>query len=164
MIRFMLYFAYGSNMDPRQMRRRCPSNRFVGIARLPDYRLDFTRRSQRRRCGTADVVPTLKAEVWGIIYNVPHPYDVTVLDAAEGYDAARRHANAYWRIKETVILEPDQSNTREVELYVARRQKNPPPPSRAYMGHLIRGAQYWGLPATYIEGLERIPVDPDRLS
>lgn len=38
----MLYFAYRSNMHWDQMRSRCPSARFVGVALLRDFRLAFT--------------------------------------------------------------------------------------------------------------------------
>ena len=143
------------------MRRRCPSHRFVGIARLADYRLAFTRRSPRRRCGTADVVPMIGEQVWGIVYDIPHPHDIRVLDAAEGFNADRAHANAYWRKSETVLI---GAHSRQVELYIARKQQNPPPPSRAYMNHLIHGAMHWELPSDYIDTLERIPVDAFRLS
>jgi len=52
----MLNFAYGSNMNWNQMRERCPSSRFVGIAVLRDHKLAFTRESVNHGCGVADVV------------------------------------------------------------------------------------------------------------
>ncbi len=51
------YFAYGSNMNWQQMQRRCPSSRFVCVARLPDYQFGITRHSRLRNCGTANVFP-----------------------------------------------------------------------------------------------------------
>jgi len=53
----MLYFAYGSMMDLGEMRGRCTSAKFVAVAKLPDHSLQFTRRSIKRGCGVADVVP-----------------------------------------------------------------------------------------------------------
>jgi hypothetical protein len=53
----MLCFAYGSNMDLAQMRERCPSTRFAFIAKLPDHRLVFPRKSKCRCCGVASVKP-----------------------------------------------------------------------------------------------------------
>ena len=35
----MLIFAYGSNMDPVQMRQRCPGAETVGSGVLRDHRL-----------------------------------------------------------------------------------------------------------------------------
>jgi len=52
----MLYFAYGSNMDWNQIRGRCPSASFLGIAVLLDHRLAFSRYSTTRNCGVADAV------------------------------------------------------------------------------------------------------------
>lgn len=37
----MLYFAYGSNMDEKHMKERCPYAQFVAVARLPEHRLLF---------------------------------------------------------------------------------------------------------------------------
>ena len=35
----ILYLAYGSNMLPERMMRRCPGATALGVARLPNYRL-----------------------------------------------------------------------------------------------------------------------------
>ena len=35
------YIAYGSNLNVRQMRMRCPSARIIGTANLKDYELLF---------------------------------------------------------------------------------------------------------------------------
>jgi len=40
----MVTFAYGSNMNWNQMRERCPSSRFVGIAVLRDHKLAVMRK------------------------------------------------------------------------------------------------------------------------
>jgi hypothetical protein len=34
----MYYFAYGSNLDPAQMARRCPGATLVGPAQLANHR------------------------------------------------------------------------------------------------------------------------------
>ena len=63
----MLYFAYGSMMDLGEMRGRCTSAKFVAVAKLPDHSLQFTRRSIKRGCGVADVVPEPGRDVWGVV-------------------------------------------------------------------------------------------------
>ena len=75
----MIYFAYGSNMDEKRMRRRCPSAQFLFIARLPGFRLAFTHYSTINRCGTADITPDKNCEVWGVVYQVKdeHRWNVT---------------------------------------------------------------------------------------
>ena len=66
----MLYFAYGSNMNWQQMRERCPSARFVGVALLSEHKLAFTRKSKKRGCGVADAVLEGGRKVWGVIYEI----------------------------------------------------------------------------------------------
>lgn len=150
----LLYFAYGSNMDPVQMRRRCPSSRFVAIARLANHRLAFSRRSTRRRSGVADVVPAEGEEVWGVVYRLLSQRDIEVLDAAEGFNPARRRGQGYTR--EIRVVSFGGMLPSRVNIYIARRQKNPPPPTPAYIAHVTRGAVYWGLPAGYREILANI--------
>ncbi|MEE2760461.1 MAG: gamma-glutamylcyclotransferase family protein [Pseudomonadota bacterium] len=150
----LLYFAYGSNMDPVQIRRRCPSFRFVAIASLANHRLAFSRRSTRRRSGVADVVPAEGEEVWGVVYRLLSQRDIEVLDAAEGFNPVRRRGQGYTREIRVVAIGgmlPSRAN-----IYIAQRQKNPPPPTSAYIAHMTRGAVHWGLPAGYREMLGNI--------
>ncbi len=151
-----LYFAYGSNMDPVQMRRRCPSARFVGVARLNKHRLAFTRRSTRRRCGVADVIPDRNDEVWGVVYRIVSRRDVRRLDEAEGFRRYRKRGNSYQRELRRVRLINSFARDLLIEIYLARPQRYPPRPSRDYIGHLRRGARHWGLPPDYQANLTQI--------
>ena len=58
------YFAYASNMAPEVITRLCPRARYLGVARLTDHRLAFTRRSVRTGTGVADIVPAPGKTVW----------------------------------------------------------------------------------------------------
>lgn len=149
----MLYFAYGSNMDPRQFFRRCPRARFVTIAMARGYRLDFTLRSKRRRCGVANIIPEQEHEVWGVVYRMLHPRDIAVLDAAEGFRGTGRRANRYDRGPLTALT-PDGSVC-FTDTYFGVIE-NAPPSSRAYLGQMIFGADHWGLPGDYRESLRRL--------
>lgn len=158
------------------MRQRCPSHRFAGIALLPDHRLSFPRRSARRRCGVAGVEPLKGAHVWGVVYDVPHPLDIARLDAAEGFNPKRRHGNSYRRESRLVYPAdpvflprrplralPAQKQVR-VDIYIPQRQASPPPPSRAYLGHMLRGGVHWGLPSDYLAEFQNISPLAGRLS
>jgi cation transport regulator ChaC len=153
----MLYFAYGSNMDWEQMRMRCPSSSFVTTATLPGHRLAFTRRSKIRKCGVADVVPAPFGEVWGVVYRIVRRADIERLDRREGF-RARGRMNAYQRRTVHVHANGNPMRRMSVDVYQARRHVLAPPPSEDYMGHLLRGAHHWALPATYIAALERVPT------
>ena len=81
----MYYFAYGSNLHWPQMQRRCPSAKFVTIAKLPNYEFGITRHSRLRNCGTANVCAVAGREVWGAVYDVSDA-DLDVMDGFEdGY-------------------------------------------------------------------------------
>lgn len=144
----MLYFAYGSNMDPRQIRQRCPSSRFVSTAILRNHGLAFTLRSKRRRCGVANVLPAVGHDVHGILYRINGPRDWQVLDAAEGYKPERRRGNRYRRTLHKVY-KPSHPDAVLSWIYQGIVEDAPPPPNAAYLGQMLAGADHWGLPETY---------------
>ena len=144
----MLYFAYGYNMDPRQIRRRCPTARFLSTAVLPDFELAFTLRSRRRRCGVANVRPSPGKEVHGILYRINGSRDWEVLDAAEGHVPERRYGNRYKKAAVEVLKQNHPQRVYTV-IYLGVIENNPPPPSAAYLRQMLAGADHWGLPKAY---------------
>jgi len=152
----MLIFAYGSNMNWDQMRERCPSSRFVGIAVLRDHKLAFTREAAKRRCGVADVVAEDGAQVWGVVYEITD-LDVGKLDASEGFRPGR-DKNSYYRRECLVLLDGEDQRPLTVSAYFADPQPNPPLPNAAYKNLILSGARHWHLPEEYIRRLEQIEV------
>ena len=73
-----LYFAYGSNLLPSRMFRRCPRAIPVGPAVLPNYRI------AERLYADVDYQPG--GRVAGFLYLL-RAADVAVLDRYEGYPA-----------------------------------------------------------------------------
>ena len=71
------YFAYGSNLHLKQMKRRCPSSKYVGKARLVNYRWQINER------GYANVVEAEGHWVDGLVYEINTP-DEAKLDINEG--------------------------------------------------------------------------------
>ncbi len=141
----MKYFAYGSNMHPEEMRGVCPGSRFVTIGKLPDYRLDFTRFSNRRGGGVADIVHDSDSEVWGVVYDVPE----TDLDALDEKEAVA--VGAYER-SHVEILTPS-SESLPVMTYSVVRKKGPIAPTPDYLDLIVGGARYWSLPEQYVTSL-----------
>ena len=132
----MLIFAYGSNMDPVQMRQRCPGAETVGNGVLRDHRLCFPRLSDRRGCGVSSVEPAAGHEVWGVVYRLDAA-DLAALDGFEGYRADRpAQDNRYNRL--AIAVEIDGVTT-DVEAYFAVSTDNPPPPERG----LSRASAGW---------------------
>lgn len=150
----MLYLAYGSNLDPVQMQERCPGARPAGVARLAGYRLCFPRRSGKRGCGVASIVPAAGGEVWGALYDLTAQH-LASLDLAEGYVPGGEPArNRYNR----VLIGVDIAGTStQAWTYLANAEPAPPLPSADYLGHLRRGARAHGLPAAYVDMLDALP-------
>jgi gamma-glutamylcyclotransferase (GGCT)/AIG2-like uncharacterized protein YtfP len=152
----MLYFAYGSNLDPQQLHQRCPSARFVTVAKLPDHRLAFTRYAKDRGCGTCDGVPETGQGIWGVVFDISEE-DLRRMDKSEGYQPGRpSNENAYIREQRKVLRDGKQGQPVLVWLYFANREPNPPLPNAAYKKQLVDGAKYWGLPEAYQVQLRRI--------
>lgn len=139
-----LYFAYGSNMEPRRMKRRAPGSRPLGPARLPQHRLDFTRYSTKFHGGVADVVPDDEAEVWGVLYEV-EASDLERLDEHEGVPVGYRRG--------AVSVVANDGREREAAVYLANRTGRFTP-RKEYMDFLLRGAREHGLPQEWVRHLE----------
>jgi gamma-glutamylcyclotransferase (GGCT)/AIG2-like uncharacterized protein YtfP len=150
----LLYFAYGSNLGWAQMRKRCPSAKFVCVAKLPDHRLAFTRHSGNRGCGVADAVPDSSHEVWGVVYEISD-MEVGALDRTEGFSPGRAK-NAYMREERHVLVDGEDAKPMAVRLYFAQREANPPLPTAEYKRLIVEGAKFWRLPAGYVGELEEI--------
>ena len=90
------YFTYGSNMDYKQMMKRCPDSKYFGVGFLQDYKLAFTRYSPKWDSAVADILVSPGDVVWGLIYILNND-DLEKLDRHEG------HPTIYKRITETVL-------------------------------------------------------------
>lgn len=77
----ILYFAYGSNMNPVRMGQRCPGATALGVGILRNYRL-----AERLY---ADIDFREGAEVHGVLYLISER-NLRSLDAHEGYPKVYR--------------------------------------------------------------------------
>jgi len=150
----MLYFAYGSNLDPCQMQQRCAAVQFVCVARLKDYRLSFDRKSEKRHCGVANVVPVVGHDVWGVVYQLSET-DLSQLDKHEGVNSG-----AYLRKDGQVVYKIGNDEPLDAAIYFANKQSDPPFPSMEYKNLIVGGARFWRLPDEYIAELQAIEVRP----
>ena len=93
-----VYFAYGSNLEPDQMRARCPGSRVLCRAILPDHVLVFRGFSRDWEGAVATVEPAPGEVVHGVVFEVT-PADVESLDRYEGYLGPQHAANLYDRVR-----------------------------------------------------------------
>ena len=147
----MYYFAYGSNMSTRIMRDWAAGFEVIGAARLHDYRLAFTRPSERWGGAAADVVVATGQVVWGVLYDIDQN-TLEQLNKKEGLGVAYRHLDckvacvddqAYAALTYSIISKADS------ELF----------PSLAYKTVILEGAVEHHLPAAYIAWLEALVIN-----
>jgi hypothetical protein len=86
-----LVFAYGSNTDAAQMRRRCPSAWKRGAAELRGFELAFAGWSDHWRGAVATLRVVLGGRVRGVLWEVTGR-DLERLDRCEGVPFAYRTA------------------------------------------------------------------------
>lgn len=145
-----MYFAYGSNMSDEQIRKRCPSHHFVCVAQLRGYRLAFTRRSEKRGCGVADVVAAQDEAVWGVLFEMCEG-DLAALDRHEG---AHLKPPAYVRKSVQVVADGQLLDATTYEVFSKSASQHAP--NSDYLGLITAGARKWGLPQGYQEALAQI--------
>jgi cation transport regulator ChaC len=129
------YFAYGSNLNPAQMERRCPGTRMVGIGTLVAARISFTGYSMGWQGGVATLLEDDDEMVQGVVWSIPVD-EVPVLDRCEGVAAG-----IYTKEMMTIRLEQGGEVEALVYVHTETRYSNP---STLYMTSILNGYQTFG--------------------
>jgi len=140
-----IYFAYGSNLDHDQIRKRCPSANGLAIAKLSDYRLAFTGKSSLWGGAVATIEPEPGATTWGALYALSTA-DCAELDRWEGAP------HAYERIDVRVVVPTTGASVQAVTY--RKRDRKPGKPTPAYLERIERGYRAWGLPLDALEAVQ----------
>lgn len=135
-----LYFAYGSNLNFKDLSDWCRRNGFpppqdwlrpVWPAYLPDHALAFSRYSRERNGGELDIVPAVGCRVPGMVFGVSSP-GWEILDKREGVP------DVYQRLETDVIGENNE--TYRVTAYEAvRKEAAFVKPSEEFLSIVQRG-------------------------
>ena len=134
-----IYFAYGSNMCPEQMARRCPGGQALGQAELRDWRFLINTRTY----ATIEARPG--AATHGVLWSLT-PEHITELDH---YEAVAE--GMYF--KKTIIVQRTDGPV-EALVYIDPVCEFGQP-EQAYLRTILEGAAHFGLPPEYIAGLAR---------
>jgi len=122
------YFAYGSNLNKKQMSVRCSTAEFIGAAELTGFKLVFR--------GVLDIEHAhANSKVSGAIFKVKSR-DIYNLDQYEGYP--------HFYTKETVITKIRNKNVK-LFYYLMVNQTDVKPPSKFYYDSCAEGYKDWGL-------------------
>ncbi len=132
----MYYFAYGSNLNRKQMLERCPDSKPKFTATLPNYKLIFVGWNRQWRGGVASIKSFRGEKVPGAVYEVSDR-DLRRLDSYEGYPGNSNRLNV------TVFSEdgePIQAIT-----YIKTGQAEETKPSPEYLSIIRQGYREWGI-------------------
>ena len=130
----MLYFAFGSNLNQKQMKRRCRDSKYIGCYSLKNYKLVF--RNYFLGGGVADVEKKNNSSVLGAIYKISKK-DERELDIYE--DFPKTYIKKYFRLL-----------GKKVMFYYMPKKTKPIPPSKRYLNLIIQGYKDCGYRNNYI--------------
>lgn len=132
----MKYFAYGSNLNKKQMQERCPESKPLFTAVLPNYKLVFVGWSRQWKGAVASIKASRGDRVRGAVYEITEQC-LQRLDKYEGYP------QNYNRLKVIVFGEDDEPI--EAITYIKAGQIEEAPPSKEYLAVIQQGLRDWRL-------------------
>ena len=130
----MLYFAFGSNLNQKQMKRRCRDSKYIGCYSLKNYKLVF--RNYFLGGGVADVEKKKNSSVLGAIYKISKK-DEKELDIYE--DFPKTYIKKYFRLL-----------GKKVMFYYMPKKTKHVLPSKRYLNLIIQGYKDCGYRNNYI--------------
>ena len=130
----MLYFAFGSNLNQKQMKRRCKDSKYLGCYSLKNYKLVF--RNYFLGGGVADIQKDKNSTVLGAIYKISKK-DEKELDVYEDYP--KTYIKKYFKIL----------GKKEMFYYMPKKTMHVPP-SKRYLNLIIQGYKDCGYKNNYI--------------
>ncbi len=127
----MLYFAFGSNLNRKQIKRRCKNSRFISCHILKNYQLVF-----RSKYGAADIQRKKGSSVLGAIYDI-NKADEKKLDAYEEFPKV--YVKKYFKILGKKVM----------FYYMSSKTKQTEPPRR-YLNLIIQGYEDCGYQDSHV--------------
>ena len=137
------YIAYGSNLNIRQMRIRCPHARVIGTAVINDYELLF---KGSRTGAYLTIEPKEGGEVPVAVWEVTES-DETALDRYEGYPVF------YYKKKWNLISgasAPGKIRRRKCFVYIMHEERKIGVPSLSYVSTCLQGYISFGFDEHYL--------------
>ena len=127
----MLYFAYGSNLNQKQMKIRCKDSYFIKSISLKGYSLTF-----RSKYGAADIEKKKNSKVIGALYEISKS-DEKRLDIYEEYPILykKMYFNYY---------------NNEIMTYIMVKKSTYKKPTEGYLNTIIEGYKDCKLDKKYL--------------
>lgn len=138
-----LYVAYGSNLNMRQMKNRCPTARFVGTGIIQNYELQFKGTPYGAH---ATIAPTPGQSVPVGIWTI-RKEDENRLDLYEGY-----HKTGYrYYDKAQLAVQMDGGGSLMGMVYIMDPKMDFGKPTPGYVNTVRQGYRDCGLDATVLD-------------
>ena len=138
------YIAYGSNLNIRQMKMRCPTAEIVGTALIPGYELLF---KGGFGCAYLTVEPKpgvcAPVGVWAV-----EPEDERSLDRYEGYPGLYYKKNMTVTVKD---IDTAEERTVKAFVYIMHEEHKCSVPSWSYLQTCIDGYRDFGFNEAALE-------------
>lgn len=146
--KYQLYFAYGSNLNFTQMKKRCPSAKVVSKAKKLNYTLCFPIISKKwGNKGVASIKKSKGDIVEGVLYLISS-MDLLQLDKFEA------NGHRYERKKVYVSLNNNIKKLTWTYIAISDHKVNYPP-SVAYLNIILAGAEEHNLSKNYIIDIKK---------
>ena len=131
------YLAYGSNLNVRQMKLRCPTARVVGIAEIKDYELLF----KGSKTGSYLTIEPKEGGIVPVAVWEVQEQDVRRLDAYEGFPKFYYKKDMEIRYKG---IRTGRHRTVTAFVYVMHEDRKLGIPSNRYISTCIEGYNDFG--------------------
>lgn len=135
----MLYAAYGSNLNIKKMKWRCPDAEFVGTATIPNYRLMF----KGSKTGSYLTIEResgceVPVGIWRVTKS-----DIDALDRYEGYPT--------FYYKRDFIVNCNDGKRHRVFAYIMHEDRDLGIPTNFYMQICLEGYRNFGFDPKYLK-------------
>ena len=154
-----LYFAYGSNMSERRLKKRVCSARVIGTGVLNNHCLTF-RKLSKDGSGKCTVECCESGKVYGVLFKIDKTQECE-LDKAEGACGNGGYKKVTRNIKIWDSKCKEYKDGKPVKTYQATNPCQNLKPYTWYKQHVLVGAIEQRLPPCYIDYLIRVDADKD---
>jgi cation transport regulator ChaC len=133
---------------PSRLKKRIPSAKPIGYARIDDWRVVFSKKG-KDGSGKANLLSTPGGVTWGVLYEIDRE-DLNKLD---------KYESGYTRT--TVQVQMTNTRALTAETYISRDLTDDLVAFDSYKQYVVLGAVEHHLPADYIQYLKKLPSKPD---
>ncbi len=127
------------------MKNRCPSLKFIGIAKLERYKLQFDGFSDNWGGSGASIVKSNNGHfVWGALYEFNEENEIIFLDECEGLKL--KHYK-----RELLEITDSMNNSQLAWVYVRTKKEMLGKPSQKYLDTILAGIKDCKIPKEYVK-------------